>query len=339
MNVGTHRTPDGHLIPRLGGPLPRRLTIGVAASALLLAPVACGGSDGGAGGTTSITVAIPPAVSGIDVYAAQAQGYFTQHHLKVKIKTVNGGSAIVPALASGAVQIGESNVLSVIQGASRGVKEPCIAGANTDPPSGHYLSLLAGPRSGVRGPADLSGKTIAVNATSGVNELLTDTYLAARGVNPASVHFIGLQFPDMPAALKAGRIAAAMTTEPFTTIAMGQGGTILTGTPLASVPGTPTYSCWNASKSWVSSHKTVAADFVAAMRQTDTYISTHPDEFRTIVGKHLKVSPQARSAMTLPLFTDKLTPDDVTAWENVARKYGLLKSVPASGEVLMGAGT
>ncbi|GAA4519072.1 hypothetical protein GCM10023191_094170 [Actinoallomurus oryzae] len=191
----------------------------------------------------------------------------------------------------------------------------------------------------MRGPADLSGKTIAANATSGVNELLTDTYLSAHGVSPTSVHFIGLQFPDMPAALKAGRVAAAMTTEPFTTIAMGQGGTILTGTPLASVPGTPTYSCWNASKSWVSSHKTVAADFVAAMRQTDTYISTHPDEFRTIVGKHLKVSPQARSAMTLPLFTDKLTPGDITAWENVARKYGLLKSVPAPDEVLMGAGT
>jgi hypothetical protein len=59
----------------------------------------------------------------------------------------------VPALASGAVHMGESNVLSVIQGASRGVKEPCIAGANTDPPSGHYLSLLASSRSGVHGTA------------------------------------------------------------------------------------------------------------------------------------------------------------------------------------------
>jgi NitT/TauT family transport system substrate-binding protein len=336
MNVGTHHTPDGHLTPRPGRPLPRRLTAGVAASTLLLAPVACGGSDAGPGGTASITLAIPPAVSGIDVYAAQTQGYFTQHHLKVKIKTVNGGSAIVPALASGSVQIGESNVLSVIQGASRGVKEPCIAGANTDPPSGHYLSLLAGPRSGVRGPADLSGKTVAVNATSGINELLTDTYLAAHGVNPASVHFIGLQFPDMPGALKAGRVAAAMTTEPFTTIAMGQGATVLTGTPLASVPGTPTYSCWNASRSWVSSHKAVAAEFVAAMRQTDAYITTHPAEFRAIVGKHLKVSPQAQSSMTLPVFTDKLTRDDVTAWENVARKYKLINSVPAPDEVLMG---
>jgi NitT/TauT family transport system substrate-binding protein len=338
MNVGTHRTPDDHLTPRLRGPLPRRVTAGLAASALLPALVACGGSSGGTGGT-SITVAIPPAVSGIDVYAAQAQGYFTQHHLKVKVKTVNGGSAIVPALASGAVQIGESNVLSVIQGASRGVKEPCIAGANTDPPSGHYLSLLAGPRSGVRGPADLSGKTVAVNATSGINELLTDTYLAAHGVNPGSVHFIGLQFPDMPGALKAGRVAAAMTTEPFTTIAMGQGGTLLTGTPLASVPGTPTYSCWNASRSWVSAHRAVAADFVAAMRQTDAYIAAHPAEFRALVGKHLKVSPQAQSSMTLPVFTDKLTGEDVTAWENAARKYALIDSVPAPGEVLMGVGS
>jgi NitT/TauT family transport system substrate-binding protein len=134
-----------------------RLAMGIAGAAVLLGPAACGGSSGG-DALTSITVAIPPAVSGIDIYAAQEQGYFTQHHLKVKIKTVNGGAAIVPALASGAVQIGETNVLSVIQGASRGVREPCFAGANTDPASGHYLSLVAGPAPACAAPAASSAR-------------------------------------------------------------------------------------------------------------------------------------------------------------------------------------
>jgi NitT/TauT family transport system substrate-binding protein len=191
----------------------------------------------------------------------------------------------------------------------------------------------------VRGPSGLIGKTVAVNATSGVNELLADTYLSANGVNPGTVQYISLQYPDMAAALKGGRVAAEVTTEPFTTIAMGQGSTVLTGTPLALIPGSPTYSCWNSSASWLSSHKAVAADFAAAMKQTDSYIAAHPGDFRSLVGKHLKVTAQARASMTLPVFTDKLTSADVTAWQNAARKYKLIDSVPPAGDVLVGVGT
>lgn len=338
--TGARGTGRGPVRARAGRSRPGRLAAATAAATLVLTTAACGGSSGGgsSGGDQAITVAIPPAVSGVDVYAAQAQGYFARHHLKVKVKTLNGGSAIVPAMASGAVQIGESNVLSVIQGAARGVKDPCFAGANTDPPSGHYLSLVAAPGSGVRAASGLTGKTIGVNATSGINQLLADAYLSANGVHPSSVHFIGLTFPDMPAALKSGRIAASVTTEPFTSIALRRGATLLTGTPLAAIPGTPTYSCWNASKGWLSSHKAAAAGFAAAMRQTDAYINAHPDAFRSLVGEHLKVDSRIQATMTLPLFTDRLTRGDVTAWEQAARTYGLLHTTPPMSGVLVGVG-
>lgn len=328
---------------------PRQAAGGAAVAVLALCAAACGGSGGSssagsagsAGGGSArsgqvqnLTVAIPPVVSGADVYVAQSRGFFAQHHLDVTVKTMNGGAAILPAMQSGAVQIGETNVLSVIQAAARGLREPCIAGHNTDPASGHYLSLVGSAKAGGTTAKSLSGKTVAVNATSGVNQLLADAYLSAEGVSPGSVHFIGLPFPDMPAALASGRVAAAVTSEPFTTISLGQGQKLLTGTPLSYVPGRPTYSCWNATASWLSSHKTVAADFAAAMKQADAYITADPARFRSVAVKHLTMKSAVLDKITLPVFTTALSASDIMAWEKAAQKYHIVASSPPTGDVL-----
>jgi NitT/TauT family transport system substrate-binding protein len=312
-----------------------------AAVALVICAAACSSSDasstsagttGASGQMASLTVGIPPVISGADVYVAQAEGYFAKNHLNVSVKSLNGGAANVPAMEGGAIQIGESNVLSVIQGATRGIDEPCFSGANTDPPSGHYLSLVG--KAGVSSVKSLAGQTVAVNATAGVNQLLVDAYLASQGVNPDSVSFISLQFPDMPDALSSGRVAAAMTSEPFTTIALGHGASLLTGTPLRYIPGTPTYSCWNASASWLSSHQQQAGEFAAAMAEADSYITAHPAQFRSIAASHLTISGSVLRTMSMPVFTDKLTTADITSWEKSAGQYHLVSGTPSSSSVL-----
>ncbi|HEX3792798.1 MAG TPA: ABC transporter substrate-binding protein [Pseudonocardiaceae bacterium] len=299
-----------------------------------LALAACGSSASSAGGDQSVTVAIPPVVSGVDVYVAQEQGFFSRHHLTVSVKVLNGGAAIVPAMESGAVDIGETNVVSVIQGASHNIAEPCFTGANTDPSTGAYLSLVTSKGSGVTTAAGLRGRTVAVNATNGVNQLLVQAYLDAHGVSPTSVHFISLQYADMPQALNSNRVAAAVTSEPFTTISVGNGNHLLTGNPLQSVPGTPTYSCWNASAKWLSDNHTAAADYAAAMSDTDAWIAANPAKFRTIAAKHLTIAPATLAKITLPVFTAELSQQDITAWETVAHKYGLIPSSPKNSDVL-----
>ena len=313
----------------------RRTAALIAGGIGTLSLAACGGgSGGGDSGNPSLTVAIPPVVSGADVYVAQEKGFFTRHHLKVTVKILNGGAAMVPAMESGAIDVGESNVVSVIQGAGRGISEPCFTGANTDPDSGTYLSLIAGKGSHVTRAADLRGRTVAVNSSKGINELLVDAYLDAQGVDPSSVHFIALQFPDMPQALSSNRVAAAVTSEPFTSTAIGQGGRVLSATPLKAVPGTPTYSCWNASAKWLSGHHAAAADFTAAMKDTDAWITANPEKFRAIASKHLSIPDATLAKITLPVFTDKLSEKDITAWSTTAKKYGLLSGTPKTADAL-----
>jgi hypothetical protein len=70
------------------------------------------------------------------------------------------------------------------------------------------------------------------------------------------------------------------------------------------------------------------------MAETDSYISSHPAQFRAIAAKHLTISPATLKALTLPVFTDQLTAADIAAWEKSAEQFHLMGGAPASASVL-----
>ena len=300
------------------------------ATGVALTVASCGTSSSSASGSgtaaavTTITVGIPAAITADSVLIAQDKGYFAQHHLKVNVETLNGGAANVPALQGGAIQIAQSNVLSEIQGAAQGLAVPCFAGAFTLTPAGSFLPLVASAKSGITKPAQLAGKTIAVNATGGVNQLMTDAWLAQRGVSYKSIHYIGMGFPDMPGAIGSGRVDAAVSVEPFGTEMRQQGATLLSGYLESNIPGSPIFSCWNATANWLTKNQKVAADFVAAIQQANGFINNEPDQFRTYLGKTTKMAPKVIQALSLPSFTTVMSNADVTEWEAAAHKYGIL---------------
>ncbi|HEU5421849.1 MAG TPA: ABC transporter substrate-binding protein [Streptosporangiaceae bacterium] len=296
-----------------------------------LAVAACGGSGSTAAdsnGVTTITVGIPAAVTADAVQIAQDNGYFRQHHLKVDIKTLNGGAGTVPALQSGAIQVAQSNVLSEIQGAAHGLAVPCFAGAFdlTDPGTGNVglIPLVAGARSGITKPSDLAGKTIALNATGGVNQLMMDAWLKQQGVDFHSVHYIAMEFPDMPQAITAGRVDAAVMVEPFGTQVVHQGARLISGYLEGNIQGHPIFSCWNGSADWLKKNAAAARNFIAAITQANDFINNQPDQFRTWLQKNSQIPAAVIKDIALPRFTTDMSNADVTGWEKAAQAYGIV---------------
>jgi NitT/TauT family transport system substrate-binding protein len=243
---------------------------------------ACGGGSGNGEAsqpsTGTITVGIPPVTDIANLYVAQSKGFFTSRGLTVKITFLNGGAALIPAMEAGSVDVGQSNLVSVLQAEQQNLGIKCFAGGWRSPKA-PQLSLVVSARyaSSVVAPAGLAGKTVAVNALNNSNELVTDKYLKANGVDPASVHFVGLPYPNMPAALSSGRVAAAIIDEPFTTIVTTtQGSKILAAEPDQAIAAHALYACWVAPSSWLSTHRPLAAKFVAAINEANSYIAAHP---------------------------------------------------------------
>jgi NitT/TauT family transport system substrate-binding protein len=260
--------------------------------------------------------------------------FFQAHKLKVTVRTINGGAQLVPAMQGGAIDIGQSNVVSVLQAQQRNLNIKCFAAAFRSP-SGPQLALVVSPKqAAITTPAGLAGKTIAVNTLHNANELIADKYLQSQGVNPGSVHFIGMDYANMPGALSAGRVAAAITDEPFTTTVVSQGARIIAPQPDAQIAAHPVYACWIVSSKWLSGHKDVATRFAAALAQADQYMAAHPAYLSTILPTYTKVSAQLAKRVTLPDFTTGITPSDVKPWAQAAAQFKVTDSVVTPSSII-----
>jgi NitT/TauT family transport system substrate-binding protein len=301
---------------------------------------ACGGGGGNGGsssGPQTLVVGVPPVVEIGDLYTADSKGFFAKQGITVKIDDLNGGAALVPALESGSVQVGQSNIVSVLEAQQENIGMKCFAAGYRSPSAsaGDELSLLASPKdTAVTSPAQLAGKTVAVNSLNNSNQLVAEAYLARYGVAPSSVHYIALAYPDMPTALSSGRVAAAITDEPFTTIVKTQGARVLAAQPDSAITANPVYACWVASASWVNSHRAVAAKFVTALRQAGGYMAAHPGYLASILPKYTSVSASMARKVTLPDFTTSLTPADVAPWSRAAARYGITHSAVSPSSVI-----
>ncbi len=320
----------------------RALTCALAAiapAAALLAACGSSGSSSSAGSqpsTGTLTVGIPPVTDLANLYAAQSLGYFKSRGLTVKITYLNGGAALIPAMESGSVNIGESNLVSVLQAQQQHLGIKCFAGGWRSPTAAQ-LSLVVSPKfaGSVTTASGLAGKTVAVNALNNSNQLVTDKYLQAHGVNPASVHFVGLAYPDMPAALSSGRVAAAIIDEPFTTIVTTtQGSKILAAEPDQAIAAHALYACWVAPSAWLSGHRQLAAKFVAAISQANSYIAAHPAYPATILPKYTAVSAGMAGHVTLPDFTTQMTAAEVQPWADAAAEFKMTNSVIAPSSII-----
>ena len=68
----------------------------------------------------------------------------------------------------------------------------------------------------IKSLAGLRGRTIAINAPKNILYLLVASVLAEHVISPQSVKFVtNIPFAAMPAALKAGKVDAAVLPEPF----------------------------------------------------------------------------------------------------------------------------
>lgn len=299
----------------------------VAAGASALALASCGSTAPTATkvNTTVITGILPVADAG-GFYTAEARGYFKQYGITPKTEIIAGGATLVPALQSGAMNIGFSNIVSVLQAGQAHLPVECVAGTLRKPLQGANLALVVSPKyaSTITSASGLVGQKIAVNTLDNINQLVADVWLAHHGVNPASVTYVGINFPDMPAAIAQGQVAAAITDEPFTTIVVGAGAKVLDPHPYSLINPSPVFSCWLAATSWVNSHKTVVRDYVKALNQATAYLDAHPDYLRSILPKYTSLSSALAKAIVLPTIVSSITTADLKVWQTPALKYGFL---------------
>jgi NitT/TauT family transport system substrate-binding protein len=320
----------------------RSTLLGGLAFAATLALVGCTDSgaapdptDAGPGETYQVRVAALPIAETGAIWAALEAGIFEEHGIELEILPAQGGAQAIPALVAGDIDFAIGQPMGPFR-AALGGEEVRILGnyANSLPSGDDVNSVVASAASGVTTWADLSGKTVAVNSLGAAGDLTIRAAVEADGGDPASIEFVAVAFPDVPAQIEAGTIDAAWAPDPFRGMVLGAGGTDLGGPYQAAVPGLTVLTNITLQRVIDEQPEMVAA-WTEALAAALEYAAANEDAVRAAIATNLDIPEAAAAGIVLPEFTADLSNAGLEDLVALAMEYGYFETEPDLGTIVV----
>ena len=133
-------------------------------------------------------------------YVAEQQGFFQKRGIDVEFVQTNISGNIPAVIESGSVELGGPTLPSVLQANDAGLDLVVFAGGAVYPLTGDVLIARKG--AGIEKTTDLKGKTVGVPGIGALLHIMLRRDLKANGVDPNSVKYVELGFPQAGDALK-----------------------------------------------------------------------------------------------------------------------------------------
>jgi NitT/TauT family transport system substrate-binding protein len=298
-------------------------------SAAGLALAACGTSSPlAAAPATHVAVAVVPITDAAPFVLAVQRGYFARAGLDVTWKTVPQSTAAAADLVHGSIDvIAAANYVNFFQAQAKGAMNIRILAANSQCGT-NTQEVLALPGSGIRNPADLAGKTIAVNVAPNIQTLTIIQTLKSDGVPTGGIHFVAIPFANMGAALKKGQVAAISEVEPFLT----QDMTSLGANPVLQQCTGPTAGIplggYITTDAWATAHPAAALAFQRAVEQGQALAATDRAAVEKVMPDYMKISKEDASLVNLNLFPTTANVKAIQRVSDLMTEGGMLGKPP-----------
>lgn len=297
------------------------------------------GADGGeSSGPTAVTVGVLPIVPSAAMQLGIDQGIFADHGFDVTLETGQGGAALLPAVVSQKMDFALSNPLSVMLAQEQGLDVRLITGYSHSKTEGDDVtSVWAAPGSGIETPADLAGKTVAVNTLKTMGEVSIREIVEQDGGDPASVQFVEMGFPDMPAALDGGNVDAVWVPEPFQTQLAEAGNTRVAYNYQDVFPGVMTMGVLT-SGALAEKSPDMVAEFTAAVDEVTAYAQEHPEDVATALSGFLDMPEDVAGSLVMEDFRADIDADAMQTLADLSVDDGILAEPVDMGTFLPSAG-
>jgi len=307
----------------------RRLTA-LLACAVLLAPLPAGAQS-----TAKIRVATTPIELGAEVLYAQDQGFFKKAGVDVDVQIMDSGAAIAAAVASGSLDVAQGNLVTLATAHERGLPFVVVAPAGLYSANDPTTSLVVSKTSALKTAKDLEGKTVALNGLRNITQIGADAWIDQNGGDYAKVHYVEMPFPQMGAALEAGRIDAAVIAEPELSTALAGGARVI-AQPYTSIAKQFLIGGWFTTGAWAKAHPAELKRFVGAIVEAGKWANGHRAESARILEKYTKI--RVSPSMKRTIYAERLNPGDIQPLIDAAAKYKSIKSgFPAAELIAAGA--
>lgn len=305
---------------------------------------ACGGGAApvtGEDGRTTLTMATVASDSCAQGFFGVDQGIFASHGIDVTLDVVAGVPELAAAVTSGQADVACSAPTAIASGVSQGLPFTMIAPgiAYTEDNPGSNLVVPAG--SAVTGVADLPGTTIAVNALNTLPHLASRAMLEDSGVDPESVTFVNLAFPNIAQAMETGQVQSGVLQSPFTENAEAAGGRTI-GSPYDHVNGGQpfVYTVWFGTTEFAAQNPEVVTQLREAMAEVSEWANdpANADARRASLAAATGQTAATAGTSRLSNYGTELTPESIQSQLDLQVRFGTLPE-PVDAATLIAAGS
>ncbi|OLT18691.1 hypothetical protein BJF78_00970 [Pseudonocardia sp. CNS-139] len=255
----------------------------------------------------------------------------------MNVTVVGGVPELAAAVTSGQAQVACSAPTAIASAVHQGLPFTMIAPGiqyTRDNP-GSYLMTTGG--SPITQVSQLSGTTVAVNALNTLPHLATMAMLQDSGVDPQSVTFVNMAFPNIGQALETGQVQSGIMQPPYQQDLEAHGGLRL-ASPYDFVNGGDpfVYTVWFGTRDFAAANPDAVRAVRAAMTEVSEWANdpANADARRAILAEATGQDPSVVSRSTLCTYGTTLTPELLQSQFDLQQRFGTLPGPVNAGDLI-----
>lgn len=231
----------------------------------------------------TIKFIVLPILDALPLYVAEEKGYFAEQGVKLQFIAAASAAERDQLMAAGQADGLINDLLSVVLYNRDQIQIQVVSFAQTATKTTSLYRILAAPKSGITKPADLAGVPIGISQAS-VIDYVTDRLLQAEGLKPDQIKTVAVpKIPDRMALLAKGEIKAATLPEPFSSIAVSGGATVV-------LDDTAHPECCNSvisfRKTFIDQHPQAVTGLLAGFQKAVAEINANPKGWSSILKQY-----------------------------------------------------
>ena len=306
------------------------------------------GSSGTTGSSTAapattITIGLPnstPSFANSDVAVAQAEGYFAQEGLNVKVDDLSSGVPVVQGVVGGSLNIGASSIEPVVNAASQGAPIQIV---------GSYANKLTVDMvtpSTVMSPAQLRGDRLGIQAVGAFREVMTRMVIESAGLTTSDVTYVPGSSSAYISELLAGEIQSGVLQEEQTLTALKKDTKLHVLVNYEEADPDYFYGTYVVSKSWLAGNQPTLEKFLTAITMAHRFMYKNEAATVSVVAQNTGDSAATITKAYGVLLTQEgvfplnsgLDTARISATITTMKKYKILTGTEPSVSSLVNAG-
>jgi NitT/TauT family transport system substrate-binding protein len=170
------------------------------------------------------------------------------------------------------------------------------------------------------------GKRISAGLINGPNHVHLKEWLTRDGVDPTSVQYFELPFPQMTDALLQNRLDAVWSVEPFLTFLLKSGSARVIAYPYQGNVPNMDIAAFQVKESWVKANPDVARRLHTALERATKYLDNASKEERDEwIAKYTGVKLEVVKEIHLPLYVTEFNVSTLQANLDILVRQRLTK--------------